>query len=50
MPCTSISWIDCAVSHKTRPRTDIYYGIEGIKINLRSLNEVNKYCSASNIK
>ncbi|GBO04904.1 hypothetical protein AVEN_22230-1, partial [Araneus ventricosus] len=39
-PCKSIDWVRKAAPRSDGSRTDIYYGIEGTNVRLRSINEV----------
>ncbi|GBN67062.1 hypothetical protein AVEN_256505-1 [Araneus ventricosus] len=39
-PCKSIDWVRKAAPRSDGSRSDIYYGIEGTNVRLRSINEV----------
>ncbi|GBM64646.1 hypothetical protein AVEN_91714-1 [Araneus ventricosus] len=50
IPCKSIDWVRKAVPRSDGSRTDIYYGIEGTNVRLRSFNELIGYCERNKIQ
>lgn len=50
IPCESITWMRKAVTRPDKTRTDIYYGIEGTNVRLRSFNDLDRYCKSNSIK
>ncbi|GBM69969.1 hypothetical protein AVEN_148999-1, partial [Araneus ventricosus] len=50
IPCKSIDWVRKAVPRSDGSRIDIYYGIEGTNVRLRSFNDVMGYCARNKIQ
>ncbi|GBN65093.1 Retrovirus-related Pol polyprotein from transposon TNT 1-94 [Araneus ventricosus] len=50
IPCKSIDWVRKAVPRSDGSRIDIYYGIEGTNVKLRSFNDVMGYCERNKIQ
>ncbi|GBN40263.1 Retrovirus-related Pol polyprotein from transposon TNT 1-94 [Araneus ventricosus] len=50
IPCKSIDWVCKAVPRSDGSRIDIYYGIEGTNVRLRSFNDIMGYCERNKIQ
>ncbi|GBM92498.1 Retrovirus-related Pol polyprotein from transposon TNT 1-94 [Araneus ventricosus] len=50
IPCKSIDWVRKAVPRSDGSKIDIYYGIEGTNVRLRSFNDVMGYCASNKIQ
>ncbi|GBO27432.1 Retrovirus-related Pol polyprotein from transposon TNT 1-94 [Araneus ventricosus] len=50
IPCKSIDWVRKAVPRSDGSRIDIYYGIEGTNVRLRSFNDVMGYSARNKIQ
>lgn len=48
--CDKIKWTRLEKPRSDRSRTDVYYGIEGQTLRLRSHNDVEKYCKSHGIQ
>ncbi|GIX67464.1 uncharacterized protein CDAR_110431 [Caerostris darwini] len=49
-PCSSIPFYRDAVLRKSEGRYDVYYGVKGQKVRLRSCKDAEKYCKDNNIQ